>query len=79
MRHALQSEVVLSYVIPLSLRDGVQRALTVTLADRYRGVGGQSQTGYNPGGLVPEKWLNLPPGCCSSSYWRCWSCHCASP
>ena len=54
MRRALQSEVVISYVTPLSLRDGVQRALTVTLADRYSGVGGQSQTGYNPGGLVPE-------------------------
>jgi len=38
----------------LSLRDGVRRALTVTLSDRYSGVGGLSQTGYNPGGLVPE-------------------------
>jgi VWFA-related protein len=54
MRRALQSEVVISYITPLSLRDGVQRALTVTLADRYSGVGGQSETGYNPGGLVPE-------------------------
>lgn len=54
MRRALQSEVVISYITPLSLRDGVQRALTVTLSDRYSGVGGQSQTGYNPGGLVPE-------------------------
>ena len=54
MRRALQSEVVITYTTPLSLRDGVQRALTVTLSDRYSGVGGQSQTGYNPGGLVPE-------------------------
>ncbi len=54
MRRALQSEAVISYVTPLSLRDGVRRALTVTLSDRYSGVGGQSQTGYNPGGLVPE-------------------------
>ena len=54
MRRALQSEVVISYVTPLSLRDGVLRALTVTLSDRYQGVGGQSETGYNPGGLVPE-------------------------
>lgn len=54
MRRALQSEVVISYMTPLSLRDGVQRALTVTLSDRYSGVGGESQTGYNPGGLVPE-------------------------
>jgi len=54
MRRALQSEVVISYITPLSLRDGVRRALTVTLSDRYSGVGGLSQTGYNPGGLVPE-------------------------
>ena len=54
MRRALQSEVVISYTSPLSLRDGVARALTVTLSDRYQGVGGESQTGYNPGGLVPE-------------------------
>ncbi len=54
MRRALQSEVVISYITPLSLRDGVLRALTVTLSDRYQGVGGQSETGYNPGGLVPE-------------------------
>ena len=54
MRRALQSEVVISYVTPLSLRDGVRRALTMALSDRYSGVGGQSQTGYNPGGLVPE-------------------------
>jgi VWFA-related protein len=54
MRRALQSEVVISYVTPLSLRDGVQRALTVRLADKYAGVGGESQTQFNPGGLVPE-------------------------
>jgi VWFA-related protein len=54
MRRALQSEAVISYITPLSLRDGVQRALTVTLSDRYIGVGGQSQTSFNPGGLVPE-------------------------
>lgn len=54
MRRALQSEVVISYITPMDLRDGVLRALTVTLSDRYQGVGGQSETGYNPGGLVPE-------------------------
>ena len=54
IRRALQSEVVISYVTPLSLRDGVQRALTVKLADKYVGVGGESQTRFNPGGLVPE-------------------------
>lgn len=54
MRRALQSEAVISYASPLSLRDGVQRALTVTLSDRFIGVGGESQTSFNPGGLVPE-------------------------
>ena len=54
MRRTLQSEAVISYVTPLSLRDGVQRALTVTLSDRFIGVGGESQTSFNPGGLVPE-------------------------
>ena len=54
MRRALQSEAVISYITPLSLRDGVQRALTVTLSDRFIGVGGKSQTSFNPGGLVPE-------------------------
>jgi len=54
IRRALQSEVVISYVTPLNLRDGVQRALTVSLADKYVGVGGESKTQFNPGGLVPE-------------------------
>lgn len=54
LRRALQSEVVISYTTPLSLRDGVLRALTVRLADRYIGLGGESQTSFNPGGLVPE-------------------------
>jgi len=54
MRRALQSEVVISYVTPLDLRDGVLRALTVSLTDKYVGVGGESQTSFNPGGLVPE-------------------------
>lgn len=54
LRRSLQSEVVINYVTPLSLRDGVLRALTVRLADRFVGVGGESQTSFNPGGLVPE-------------------------
>jgi len=54
MRRSLQSEVVISYETLLTLRDGVLRALTVTLSDRYLGVGGESQTSFNPGGLVPE-------------------------
>ena len=54
MRRSLQSEVVINYETLLTLRDGVLRALTVTLSDRYLGVGGESQTSFNPGGLVPE-------------------------
>ncbi len=54
IRRSLQSEVVISYLTPLPLRDGVQRALTVVLADSYSGVGGRSLTSFNPGGLVPE-------------------------
>lgn len=54
MRRSLQSEVVISYETLLTLRDGVLRALTATLSDRYHGVGGESQTSFNPGGLVPE-------------------------
>lgn len=54
LRRALQSEVVISYITPLSLRDGVLRALTVTLSDPFAGLGGESQTNFNPGGLVPE-------------------------
>ena len=54
MRRALQSEAVISYLTPLTLRDGVQRALTVILSDQFIGEGGKSQTNYNPGGLVPE-------------------------
>jgi VWFA-related protein len=55
---ALQSEYAVSYTSPSTLRDGVNRALTVSLSD---GEGGEivsapePKTGeYNPGGLVPE-------------------------
>lgn len=53
LRRSLQSEVVISYETPIALRDGVARALTVRLADRFS-IGGESQTSFNPGGLVPE-------------------------
>lgn len=49
---ALQSEYVITYMSPSSLRDGVNRTLTVSLADAAGPVAGQA--GYNPGGLVPE-------------------------
>lgn len=54
MRRALQSEVKITYHSNLPLRDGVQRALSVALADPWQGVGGQTSSAYNPGGLVPE-------------------------
>jgi VWFA-related protein len=52
---ALQSEYVITYQSPASLRDGVNRSLTVSLQDAA-GAGLVSAEGahYNPGGLVPE-------------------------
>ncbi len=49
---ALQSEYVITYQSPSSLRDGVNRTLTVSLAEAAGLVA--VQVGYNPGGLVPE-------------------------
>jgi VWFA-related protein len=63
---ALQSEVKMTYRSNLTLRDGVQRALSIALADTWQ-VGGQTSGTYNPGGLVPEVsspapwiWLLIP-------------------
>jgi VWFA-related protein len=52
----LKSEYVLTYTSPSQLRDGVNRALTVSLADRPSALfsTAEGQTVYNPGGLVPE-------------------------
>jgi VWFA-related protein len=52
---SMQSEYALTYTSPSQLRDGVNRALSVSLAP----VGGgqpvtNEDTRYNPGGLVPE-------------------------
>jgi VWFA-related protein len=46
----LQSEYALTYISPTTLRDGVNRGLTVSLS------GGAAATSahYNPGGLLPE-------------------------
>jgi len=47
----LQSEYVITYTSPATLRDGLNRQLTVSLAD----VDAEAQgAAYNPGGLVPE-------------------------
>ena len=52
---AMQSEYVLTYTSPNALRDGVNRALSISLADTAgQASGGNQQTVYNPGGLVPE-------------------------
>jgi hypothetical protein len=51
-RQALQSEYTLTYVTPQALRDGVNRALSVSLAEVGAPVEGER--GYNPGGVVPE-------------------------
>ncbi len=52
---AMQSEYAISYTSPATLRDGVNRSLSVSLAP----VGGgqpvaNNDSRYNPGGLVPE-------------------------
>jgi VWFA-related protein len=47
---ALQSEYAITYVSPSPLRDGVNRNLTVSLAE----VGVSIESQYNPGGVLPE-------------------------
>lgn len=52
---ALQSEYVLTYTSPSTLRDGVNRSLTVSLSDESSAAAAELEsTTYNPGGLVPE-------------------------
>jgi VWFA-related protein len=53
---AFKSEYQLTYTSPSSLRDGVNRALTVSLADAVNADMDPDQEPlvYNPGGLVPE-------------------------
>lgn len=46
----LQSEYALTYVSPSTLRDGINRNLSVSLS----GVGVAAETNYNPGGVLPE-------------------------
>lgn len=47
---ALQNEYALTYTSPSTLRDGVNRNLTVSLA----GVPASAEGKYNPGGVLPE-------------------------
>ncbi len=52
---ALQSEYVMVYTSPSKLRDGVNRALSVSFVPLGASFGVQTnQSVYNPGGLVPE-------------------------
>ena len=54
MRRALQSEIVITYTTPQTLRDGVSRSLTVELSGDTSGISTSGKTQFNPGGLVPE-------------------------
>jgi Ca-activated chloride channel family protein len=47
---ALQSEYQLTFVSPFALRDGINRGLTVSLANSAVSTEGK----YNPGGILPE-------------------------
>jgi VWFA-related protein len=53
---AFKSEYQLTYTSPSSLRDGVNRALSVSLVDSAPAANGEDEEliVYNPGGLVPE-------------------------
>ena len=51
---SLQSEYSITYTSPSALRDGVNRALSVELAESGESVAAGGETRYNPGGLVPE-------------------------
>ncbi len=47
---SLQSEYAITYVSPSTLRDGVNRNLTVSLSE----IGVSMEGQYNPGGVLPE-------------------------
>jgi VWFA-related protein len=51
---ALQSEYSITYSSPSTLRDGVNRALSVSLKVGKAGSATAEGSTYNPGGLVPE-------------------------
>lgn len=51
---ALQSEYAITYTSPATLRDGVNRALSVSLAPAAGSGSSDAVAHYNPGGLVPE-------------------------
>ena len=47
---SLQSEYAITYVSPSTLRDGINRSLTVSLSE----IGVSMEGEYNPGGVLPE-------------------------
>lgn len=52
---AMQSEYVITYTSPATLRDGVNRSLSVALIESEgQGESMSAELTYNPGGLVPE-------------------------
>jgi len=51
---AMQSEYAITYTSPATLRDGVNRSLTVALGAVAGAAGSANEDTYNPGGLVPE-------------------------
>jgi len=55
-----KSEYQLTYTSPSALRDGVNRALSVSLADAVVTDAGEEPIVYNPGGLVPEVSQPIP-------------------
>jgi VWFA-related protein len=54
IRQSLQSEVMVSYITPQSLRDGVLRSLSVHLRGAWQNNVSGTASSYNPGGLIPE-------------------------
>jgi VWFA-related protein len=52
---SMQSEYTITYTSPSKLRDGVNRALSVSIVEgESGGEVGETRSKYNPGGLVPE-------------------------
>lgn len=51
---ALQSEYRIVYTSPSGLRDGANRALSVSLAGLNGAAASRAQVNYNPGGVLPE-------------------------
>ncbi|MGE5073045.1 MAG: vWA domain-containing protein [Anaerolineae bacterium] len=49
----LQSEYAITYLSPATLRDGVNRSLTVSLGGAGA-VAAEAKANYNPGGVLPE-------------------------